>query len=388
MGRSAAKFPSSACYSSRVRPTLLDRMIGRELLLPLAVGLFAILQLLVVAQLLQLNEVVFSSAITLEELGRLTAALLPHFLVLAIPLAYMLGLQLALGRMALDREIIALSAAGTAVRRLYRVPAFAAVLLGLGVAALAAWAEPWGLREVTRVLNEVIKRNLQTGLLPGVFNEGLPRFTVYVADVDPSGAWRGVLIDDQLGDGAPILALAEEGTIADAGGDALTLRLEQGELHRNEPDGETVFRFRSGTFAVGVQESVNRKNRFAGVETALSYRELLERGRMLAAQGNLAELARVRFERWRRWAVPLACVCFAVLGVPIAVAGGGARGFAYLVTLLSFTAYYVAGRIGVALAERHVPALLAAFLPNLMVLAIGIALSVRLARRGVPLDRG
>jgi lipopolysaccharide export system permease protein len=356
--------------------------------LPLGVGLFAILQLLIVAQLLQLNEVVFSSSVTLHEMGRLTAALLPHFLVLAIPLAYMLGLQLAFGRMALDREIIALTAAGIPLQRLYRVPAVVAVVLGFAVAALAAWAEPWGLREVTRVLNEVIKRNLQTGLLPGVFNEGLPRFTVYVADVLPSGAWRGVLIDDQLGDGAPILALAEEGTITDAGGDALTLQLERGELHRNEQDGETVFRFRSGTFAVGVQESVSRKNRFAGVEAALPYHELLERARTLEKQGNFGDAARVRLERWRRWAVPIACACFAVLGVPLAVAGGGARGFAYLVTLFSFTAYYVAGRLGVALAEKQVPALLAAFLPNLMVLAIGVVLSLRLFRRGVSLARG
>ena len=279
-------------------------MIAREIALPLAVGLFAILQLLVVAQLLQLNEVVFSSAVTLRELGGLTAALLPHFLVLAIPLAYMLGLQLALGRMAVDREIIALSAAGTPLRRLYRVPAVAALLFGVIVAALAAWAEPWGLREVTRVLNQVIKRNLQTGLLPGVFNEGLPRFTVYVADIGGAGDWRGVLIDDQLGDGAPILALAEQGNITDAGGDALTLRLEHGELHRNEQDGETVFRFRTGTFAVGVQESVSRKNRFAGVEAALPYRELIDRAAVLEHEGNVADAARIRLERWRRWAVP------------------------------------------------------------------------------------
>src|SRR5712691_3219192 len=98
--------------------------------MPLAVGLFAILQLLVVAQLLQLNEVVFSSAVTLRDLAKLTAALAPHFLVLAIPLAYMLGLQLALGRMALDGEILALTAAGTPLRRLYRVPSVAALAFG------------------------------------------------------------------------------------------------------------------------------------------------------------------------------------------------------------------------------------------------------------------
>jgi lipopolysaccharide export LptBFGC system permease protein LptF len=48
----------------------------------------------------------------------------------------------------------------------------------------------------------------------------------------------------------------------------------------------------------------------------------------------------------------------------------------------------VTGRIAVALAEKHVPPILAAFLPNFMVLAIGLVLSVRLARRGVPLVRG
>jgi lipopolysaccharide export LptBFGC system permease protein LptF len=137
-----------------------------------------------------------------------------------------------------------------------------------------------------------------------------------------------------------------------------------------------------------VQESVNRKNRFAGVEGGLSYRELRDRAISLEREGNLADAARLRLERWRRWAVPVACACFAMLGVPLAVAGGGARGFAYLVTLFSFTAYYMAGRLGVALAEKQVPAILAAFLPNALVLAIGILLSVRLARRGIPLVRG
>jgi lipopolysaccharide export system permease protein len=86
------------------------------------VGLLAILQLLVILQLLQLNEVVFGSAITLEDLARVTAALAPHFLVVAVPLAFMLGVQLGLGRLAGDQELLALSAAGTSPLRLYRVP--------------------------------------------------------------------------------------------------------------------------------------------------------------------------------------------------------------------------------------------------------------------------
>ena len=84
---------------------LLDRMLLREMTLPLGVGVLAILQLLVLVQLLQLNEVVFSASMRLADLGRVTLAFAPHFLVLALPLAYMLGIQLGVGRLAADREL-------------------------------------------------------------------------------------------------------------------------------------------------------------------------------------------------------------------------------------------------------------------------------------------
>ena len=64
---------------------LVDRLILREILVPLAVGILAIVQLLVILQLLQLNQIVFGSAVTLGDLGRLTVALAPPFLVVALP---------------------------------------------------------------------------------------------------------------------------------------------------------------------------------------------------------------------------------------------------------------------------------------------------------------
>jgi lipopolysaccharide export system permease protein len=365
---------------------LLDRMLLREIAAPLAVGVLAILQLLVLVQLLQLNEVVFSGGMRLADLGRVALAFAPHFLVLALPLAYMVGIQLAIGRLSADRELLGLCAGGSSPLRLYRVPVAIAVVLAAVVAVLTRWAEPWGLQEVNKVLNEVIKRNLQSGLAPGIFNDNLPRFTVYVSDVE-DGRWRGVLIDDQVGDGSPLLVLAERGRIEDGGGEALSLHLERGEIHRMEPHGETTLRFREGTFLVGVQERVARKNRFHGVEAALPYAELSARAEQYQKQGWTDDATRMRVERGRRWAVPLACVCFALLGVPLAVFAGGTRGAAYLVTLGSFVLFYVTSRLGLALAEGGLPALLAAFCPDLAILAIGIPLTLRLKARGVPLVR-
>ena len=368
--------------------TLLDRLLLREIAIPLGVGLLAILQLLVILQLLQLNEVVFTSAVTGGDLFRVTAALAPHFLVVAAPLAFMLAVQLGIGRLGADRELLALGAAGTHPLRLYRVPVVIGAALGLFVAAMTQWAEPWGLQQLNGVLNDIIKRNLKSGLEPGIFNDGLPRFMIYVASEEPAApggyaTWHGVLIEDEVGDGAPLLALAEEGGIEDTKGEALALHLSRGELHRMEPAGETVARFREGRFLVGVQGAVMRQNRFASAEAAMTGRMIRHRLAELRQAGDLREAARIRVELVRRWALPLACVAFALLGVPLAMATRGGRGTAYLVTVGVFVAFYALSRFGVALAESGLHPWIAGFIPDAVVIALGSAYTVQVVRNGI-----
>jgi lipopolysaccharide export system permease protein len=358
----------------------------REVLWPLAVGLLAILQLLVVVQLLQLNEIVFGSAVTLGDLLRVTTALAPHFLVVAVPLAFMLGVQLGIGRLSGDRELLALSASGVHPLRLLKVPLAISLVLAAGVAGLAHWAEPWGLQQLNRVLNRVIKRNLESGLTPGVFNDGLPRFMIYVASEEGRN-WSGVLIEDDVGDGAPLLALAKEGTVADTAGEAMELRLRDGELHRMEPRGETVARFREGTFLVGVQDPVAKNNRFSQSEAQLPGEALQSRARELRAQGKVSDAARLELELVRRWSVPLACLAFALLGVPLAVMATGARGTAYLITMGAFVAFYMLSRLSIAMAEHGTNSWIAGFMPDLVIALLGVPLLRQIVRRGVDYRR-
>ncbi len=372
-----------------MRVLLLDRMVLREVLPPLAVGLLGILQLLLLGQILQLNEVVFGGAVTLEDLGRVTLGLLPHFLVTAVPLAYVLGVQVGLGRLHESRELLALATVGRGPLALYRVPFLLALLLGAGAVWLARVGEPWGLSELNRVLDAVIKRNLETGLLPGVFNDGLPRFMMYVEkreDAEGSATlpqWRHVLIEDRTSDGPPLLALAEEGRIVDDGGDVLTLELRRGELHRPEEHGEVVARFEKATLDVGVRVPLKMKNRLANSEAAIPGERLEEAARQREAEGQPHLAARARLEKARRVAVPLSCLAFLLLAVPLSLVSGGVRGAAYVSTLLAFALFFVLGRAGLVLAERGGPLWLAGFLPDLVVAGSGLALTGRLLWRGV-----
>jgi len=362
---------------------LLDRAILRELIAPLLVGLLALLQLLVAAQLLQLHEVVLGPAVTLADIARVTVALAPHFFVMAAPVAFMLGVQLALGRLAGDHELLALSAAGRSPLALYRIPLAAALFMALVAGALARWAEPWGLRQLRGVLNDVIKRNLGSAVVPGTFSEDLPRLTLYVERVEKGGL-KGLLIEDAVSGGAPLLVLAEEGRIVDVGGESLALRLSRGELHRPEEAGASVARFEKGTFLVGVHERLWRKNRFYAADGALPSDRLEADARAADGRGDRVEAVRLRMTRARRWAVPLACLAFALLAVPLAVASSGARAFAYVVTVLAFAGFFVLGKLGVTLAEQgRLAPWPAAFLPDAAVAMVGLFMSARLLRSGV-----
>lgn len=368
--------------------TTLDRYVLRGMLAPLGASALLVAELLVAAQLLQLGDVVFGSGVRLADVLRLGLLLSPHFAVMAIPLAFLLAVMLGLGRLSQDGELAALASAGLSPWRLYRVPVAAALALGAVTAALSLWAEPLGMRAIRRELNAIIERNVTSGLVPGVFSEDLPGFTLY-ARAGGNGRYQGVLVDDER-EGAPVLALARAGAI-EAGGDdeRVSVELTEGELHAVEasPDGKgayTVARFPSGTLEIGVKDRLWSKNRFYDSLAARTLLELRAMARHARERGDDEAWARLSTAADGRLAVGFTCLAFALVGVPLAAGGRrGGRARAYLATLGLVVAYYLLARAGDALAEsRHVPPAVAAWLPLALLAALGTGLAASRWRRG------
>ena len=101
---------------------LLDRYLAKEILLPFAAGLLFLTQILLATQLLAQADVLFGSGVSLVDVGAVVLYLLPHFLAYVLPIAFLLGAVLGVGRLAEDREVVALGAAGFSPAWLVRVP--------------------------------------------------------------------------------------------------------------------------------------------------------------------------------------------------------------------------------------------------------------------------
>src|SRR5438128_3613781 len=129
--------PRTACYDSPVkalaalRPTILDGYVVREMVPPTALGLLLFTFILLLDTISNLMRILVSRGADLGTVLRAFLYLLPSIFSVTIPMAFLLGVLLAFGRMASDSEIVALRASGVSPLRLLRPVVSLSLLTGL-----------------------------------------------------------------------------------------------------------------------------------------------------------------------------------------------------------------------------------------------------------------
>jgi len=369
--------------------SLIDRYLGKEILLPFVAGLLFLTQLLLATQLLAQADVLFGSGVAFGDVAAIVIALLPHVLGYVLPIAFLLGGVLGVGRLAEDREVVALGAAGISPARLVRVP----LALGVVAAALGLWLslslEPAGLHAARLRLNEIVKRNVTNDVRAGTFYDQIPGYTVYAERVR-RGGWENVLISDRSNPDAPVLALARAGRLEPVGvGQEMQLVLDAGELHREDAEGAeggeyVTARFRHAELVLGLGTALTDRNALSGSSREMDVATMRARASAERARGDVGQALRFEGYLHRRIAQPLALIPFALLAVPLGASRRIGRGFAVAATLLAVVAHYVLLRGGEVLAQKGaLPAAIALQLPTIVLSLVALALVVQQARRGV-----
>jgi lipopolysaccharide export system permease protein len=365
---------------------LLDRYLAREILLPLAAGLLFLTQLLLATQLLGQAHILFGAGVGPADVGQVILYLLPYFVGFVLPVAFLLGVVLGVSRLAADREVVAMSAAGLSPLRLLRVP----LLLSLATAALGVWIalvlEPAGMQAVRGLMNDIVKRNVTREVRPGTFYDDLPGYTVYAEGVDADG-WSHVLIHDRSNPDAPVLALAGRGRLEPVGpAEDMRLALTDGEVHREAAGSEdyAVATFEHAELWVGLGGGASEGARGLGRNA----REvtIAETRAMVAAAyaaGKPEQAWRIEGNLHRKVASALVVIAFALLGVPLGASARAGKAFGAGATLLVMVAHYILLRAGQQIVQKGLaPAWLGLELGNVVVGGVGLLLLWRLARRG------
>ena len=339
------------------RPRLLDSYIVEEMLAPTAIGLLVFTFVLLIDQIPRLLAVLVARSADLETIVRVFVNLLPSILAVTIPMAFLLGVLLAFGRMASDSEIVALRAVGVSPARLLGpVMMMAAAMTGVTfyINAIALPAANQAHRElvfrlvVSKARTDVRARTFTDTLLPG-------RMMLYVQDIDPqTGVWENLLVHDTRDSREPKLILARTGElVVDRAKASVRLELGPGSQHAfrtSDPRQYEKTQFQAMGWDLPVDEFFpdKRKLLLSKGDREMSLPELAERIAALRREGKgPKDWGRFAVEWHKKFAIPAACVVFGVLGLALSLGSKKeARSSAFALSIGVIFVYYVLIRMG------------------------------------------
>lgn len=354
---------------------ILDRYIWRELLTPFALGILVFTFLLLIDRIFDLLDLIINKGVPVHLVLLLLGYLAPSILVLTIPIGFLLAILVAFGRLSADMEIVALKACGVGPMRLLRpVLAFggaAALLTGY----LMMEAVPRSNYAFKSLVFEIVRTQATVGLKERVFNDTFGNFVIYVDEIAADQvALRNVFVSDERKPDEQRLITAREGRLlSDDVSRRVTLRLLDGAVHELSPAALQKYRevrFRLYDITLVLENPLVEQGNAPKGDREMSLGEL--GAAASEAQRSRGNANPYLVEIHKKFAIPAACLVFALLGVPLGIRAHRGGVWGALVALLPIVFfYYIALTVGESLGDSgRLPPWLAMWGPNLVVGAL------------------
>lgn len=372
---------------------LTSRYVLQEILAPTAVAFTIYTGFMLIRGLVQFSDLLLQSSRPLRDIGFVLAFSAPHIVVLTLPIAFLLGILVGVGRLSQDSELIALRAAGVDLFSLYRPIASLAVLLTLITGIVMTLVVPRTNRILYGMKLQLSTFAIAQRIQPGVFSPEFGGLRIYVEEASADRrTLEGLILADRSNPAeGERLTLARRGALElEEKEGRLWLRLEDAVTHHTAPDARGYNRASYRTQRV-LLDDTNPQERFAKTRPDKQLREmtlseLIHRART-SADAALARLSWV--EVHKKFSFPAACLVFGLVGLPLGVVnrrGGRAAGFAVSTAIV--LGYYVLYASGETQAVKGlVPPAFAMWLPNLLLVALGL-FAMRRVRRDRSLFEG
>ena len=368
----------------------LCRYLVAEVIPPFFLGLLAFTCILLIGRILRLIELVVTRGVPLLQIGKLFALILPTFLEMTVPMAFLLAILLGLGRMSNDQELLAMKASGVSAPQILGPIALVSLVVALITLGLTMFARPTANFALKKELYNIARNRVGTALREKVFNDDFPQILIYVEELVPPGnTAQGVLIVDKRDQTREDIIFGKVARITtDEETNTLGLRLFDGSVYereRNRP-GFSQTRFNIYDLKFDLDELVGPVRQKEAGPKEMPITELLN---AIEAKGSAGgKTIAERMELHQRIAFAFVPLVFCLLGVSLTLlprTSRANRSWGFMLCTFWLMTYYTLLSLGKALGDKSIlhpiPAL---WLPNLVVGGIG-AHFFRQAQRETPL---
>ena len=320
-------------------PLIIHRYLIKEVLSPFVVSLLAFTTIVFSGRLLLITRMILVKGIGLREILESALFLFPYLLVFTLPMAATVGIILALMRLSVDYEMMALKTAGLDYFRLLSPILVFSLVVALLTLFLTTYGSPWGQKSTRELLSEVVKKRADLALQEQTFNTEFKDLMLFVNRVAPQGGkLEGIFINDWREPENPQTIYAKDGQIRyDPGQGTMVLRLSEGLVVRWGPELRRQQTVEFKTYELPLQ--------LFGSQGQVSEREMsirdLQEGIRAEPPGS-KRYVRLVVELHQRLALPLGAFLLCLLAMPLGLSPQvHGRTWGLIVGLLTFLIYYI-----------------------------------------------
>ncbi len=369
---------------------ILDRYIWKELWTPFLLGLLVSTFLLLIDRIFDLMDLIINKGVPVHLVGLLFVYLLPAILVLTIPIGVLFAILVAFGRLSADMEIVAMKACGVSpLRLLWPVMSFG-VVMAAATGYLMIDSVPKTNYAFKSLVFDIVRTQASVGVKERVFNDTFGNFVIYVDEIAPDQvALRNVFVSDERKPEEQRFITAKEGRLlSDEVNRRVTLRLLDGSIHETSPTALQKYRevrFRLYDITLVLENPLVKQGGAPKGDREMSLADLQKTVQEFTTSKGNANPYLVEIHK--KFAIPVACLVFSVLGVPLGIrAHRGGRWGAFVAALPILLFYYVGLTLGENVGDTgRVAPWLAMWGPNIVVGAVAIyLLRATLRERPIP----
>ena len=353
--------------------------------------------MLIFNDLFRLTKLFVQKGVSPLYLVELLIYVMPATVVLSLPMAMLVAILLALGRLSTDNEIVAMKAHGIAFHQLMLpLLAVAAVLSAVDL-MLIDYALPRANRAYASLQRDIRRHKPafvleEATVMKELESEG--KLWMYESTDAKSGRMQNVKIWDNIWSGRPRFSHAQEAILGFEGGRAM-LTLYNGLTYEPETrnlDDFRVTKFQQQQLALQLTEDLERsafQNQNPRSMRILELKTFIGTLRSTLQESKnpdytLLKIRSAEVEYYKKFSIPFACFALGIIGVPLGLLvkqGGKMLGFG--IGLAVIVAYYLLLQVGQNTGMNGVlPPALAMWLPNIIIGVFGIGFSFWIIAEG------
>jgi lipopolysaccharide export LptBFGC system permease protein LptF len=374
---------------------IFDRYIGKQVFAATATGVVVLSGVMVLGNVYKkLDQLLGNTELPLSFVLHFIALVIPFSLIFTIPWAFLTSILLVFGRMSADNELVSLRMTGSSMPRIC-LPVF---LLALALSSVCYYVNvdvaPAAKNQMKRLFYRVATEDPTSLFQEGRVLDKFPGYRIHTGDRDGLKL-TDLTIVEMEGNRARRTIRAKRARLEIIDGELdFILHLEEADVESTKTDDQNQllppefihFEKTALTFPLSrLKERTERVNASMKTTSAL-WGEVLSGIDSESAEGaelDRRTLSESRTELNKRYSFSLACITFALVGIPLGVTAQRREtsvGFALsLIIALAYMLFILVGDILNSKPGSYPHLLMWA--PNVIFLSVGSVLFYRLSRR-------